>query len=352
PWAIFNQTVEYVSRGFLGAKELRPTWPSGHDRQATTKTVTRGRRSMFLQRRARAMKRRDSPNLWSGPGRLAGALGASVVVCSVRSHTRARVSRVRGVEAHLIQGRATPDEELSMTTFRFPQRSRRLATIRWWMVTGSLTLLSVAGCGQSGGASGTGTGGGAQAGAHGNGGSGPTGAGGTAAASGTGGSSGLTGAGGTSSGNSDAAIPIGGGLDGSYTCTPGVEELVITDCGYPTTSSNPLTSTAFNENGVLRAIRPAGSWPNGVVQMFYNDEHAMTLGVREVVVKSSTGSTTMDYPVTALSTDPGSSTDPQIGTNMLAGDESGLDSSLRPMWPSLFVTDITADASSRSGDWQ
>jgi hypothetical protein len=239
-----------------------------------------------------------------------------------------------------------------MTTFRFPQRSRRLATIRWWMVTGSLTLLSVAGCGQSGGASGTGTGGGAQAGAHGNGGSGPTGAGGTAAASGSGGSSGLTGAGGTSTGNSDAAIPIGGGLDGSYMCTPGVEELIITDCGYPTTTSNPLTATVFNENGVLRAIRPAGSWPNGVVQMFYNDEHAMTLGVREVVVKSSSGSTTMDYPITALATDPGSSTDPQIGTNMLAGDQSGLDSSLRPMWPSLFVTDITADASSRSGDWQ
>jgi len=239
-----------------------------------------------------------------------------------------------------------------MTTFRFPQRSRRLVTIRWWMVTGSLTLLSVAGCGQSGGASGTGTGGGAQAGAHGNGGSGPTGAGGTAAASGAGGSSGLTGAGGTSTGNSDAAIPIGGGLDGSYMCTPGVEELIITDCGYPTTTSNPLTATVFNENGVLRAIRPAGSWPNGVVQMFYNDEHAMTLGVREVVVKSSSGSNTMDYPITALATDPGSSTDPQIGTNMLAGDQSGLDSSLRPMWPSLFVTDITADASSRSGDWQ
>ena len=49
-----------------------------------------------------------------------------------------------------------------------------------------------------------------------------------------------------------------------------------------------LTSTVFNENEVLRAIRPAGSWPNGIVQMFYNDEHALTLGVRQVVVKSST----------------------------------------------------------------
>ena len=80
---------------------------------------------------------------------------------------------------------------------------------------------------------------------------------------------------------------------------------VITDCGYPTITSNPLTSTVFNENDVLRAIRPSGSWPNGVVQMFYNDEHAMTLGVRQVAVKSSAGTTTTDYPVTALATDPG-----------------------------------------------
>ena len=40
-----------------------------------------------------------------------------------------------------------------------------------------------------------------------------------------------------------------------------------------------------------------------------------------------------DYPVTPLATDPGSSTNPQTGTNMLVGDQSGLDASLRPMWP-------------------
>lgn len=234
-----------------------------------------------------------------------------------------------------------------MTSFRSPQRPRRIPTARWWMVAGALTLLTVVGCGQSGGASASGTGGGAEAGAHGMGG-GSTGAGGTGGTGTT-----TTGAGGTSTGNSDAAIPIGGGLDGSYSCTPGVEELIITDCGYPTTTSNPLTATVFNENEVLRAIRPAGSWPNGVVEMFYNDEHAMTLGVREVVVKSSaTNSTTTDYPITALPSDPASATDPQIGTNMLAGDQSGLDTSLRPMWPSLFVTDISSDPSSRSGDWQ
>jgi hypothetical protein len=185
-----------------------------------------------------------------------------------------------------------------------------------------------------------------------------SGAGGTGASVGTGGISGA-GTGGVSnpgtggiSGGSDAAVPIGGASGGVYTCTPGVEELVITDCGYPSTSSSPLTSTTFNENEVLRAIRPSGAWPNGVVQLFYNDEHAMTLGVRQVAVKSSSGTVTTDYPVTALATDPGSAIDPQTGTNMLVGDQSGLDSSLRPMWPSLFVTDISADPANRAGDWQ
>jgi hypothetical protein len=153
-------------------------------------------------------------------------------------------------------------------------------------------------------------------------------------------------------GGAGGTIPIGGSGGGVHSCTPGVEELVITDCGYPYASSNPLTSTVFNENEVFRAIRPSGSWPNGVVQMFYDDEHAMTLGVRQVAVKTASGTTTTDYPVTALATDPGSAVDPQIGTTMLAGDQAGLDPSLRPMWPSLFVTDISTNPSDTSGDWQ
>jgi hypothetical protein len=86
--------------------------------------------------------------------------------------------------------------------------------------------------------------------------------------------------------------------------------------------------------------------------MFYNDEHAMTLGVREVVVKSASGSTTTDYPVSGLASDPGSVTNPKTGSNILAGDQSGIDQSLRPMWPALFVTDVSTDRTSRAGDWQ
>jgi len=221
--------------------------------------------------------------------------------------------------------------------------------------TGGLALvaLALAACGNSGAASTSGAGGtGTPAGQGGTSGPGSAGSGAGSGAAGTGGGagSGSTGAGGFS--GSDAAVPVVGDAGAVLTCTPGVEQLVITSCGYPTTTSNPLTATTFNENEVFRAIRPAGSWPSGVVQMFYNDEHAMTLGVREVAVKSASGTTTTDYPVTALTTDPGSSTSPQTGTNMLVGDQSGLDPSLRPMWPSLFITDISADPNNRSGDWQ
>src|SRR6476661_6359767 len=196
---------------------------------------------------------------------------------------------------------------------------------------------SAVGCGSSS----PGTGGGAH-GTAGRGGPAGPGAGGMTGPMGSGAGSG---AGGTNGGSV-------GGSSGVFTCKPGVEQLVVTDCGYPYASSNPLTSTVFNESEVLRAIQPSGSWPNGVVSMFYNDEHALTMGVRSVVVKSASGMTSTDYPVSPLAASPSSVTNPQTGTNILSGDQSGLDASLRPMWPALFVTDISNDLSSKSGDWQ
>ena len=108
----------------------------------------------------------------------------------------------------------------------------------------------------------------------------------------------------------------------------------------------------FNENDVLRAIVPAGALPMASVRVFYNDEHALTLGVRSVAVKTASGTTTTDYPVSSLTSNPGSVTNAQTGANELAGNQSGFDQSQRPMWPVLFVTDVTSDPTSRSGDWQ
>ncbi len=154
--------------------------------------------------------------------------------------------------------------------------------------------------------------------------------------------------------------PMGMGMKGKgaagepavVTCTPGVQGTLVTGCGYPISGAGVLDGVVFNENEVLRAIESEGGAPNGTVRMFYNDEHALTLGVRSVVVKSASGTTKTDYPVSSLTTNPSSVTNPLTGTNELVGDGSGLDPSLRPMWPSLFLTDVTANSQSRAGDWQ
>ncbi len=122
--------------------------------------------------------------------------------------------------------------------------------------------------------------------------------------------------------------------------------------GYPFSSDNPRTSVVFSESEALRAFSPNVAGPNDTLKVWYNDEHALTLGIRRVIVKSSSGTTTTDYPLTPLGTVPDGALNPQVGATALTGDQAGTDLSERPMWPALFITDITFDANSRSGDWQ
>ncbi len=142
-----------------------------------------------------------------------------------------------------------------------------------------------------------------------------------------------------------------GGSDGgepASACKPGVVGTVITECGYPFASSNPLTGILFNESTVLAAIVPSGGYPFASVQLFYNDEHAMTLGVREAVIDGVSQS----FPVSPLTASPDIVNTPDTGTNLIIGQLAGVDPVGRPMWPALFVTDITEDAQSVAGDWQ
>jgi len=90
----------------------------------------------------------------------------------------------------------------------------------------------------------------------------------------------------------------------------------------------------------------------GQIRVYYNDEHALSLGVRRVIVKTAGGTTTTDYPITALGSNPGSALNPLVGSTALSGDQAGTDVSGRPLYPSLFMTDITADPDSLAGDWQ
>jgi SdrD B-like domain len=126
---------------------------------------------------------------------------------------------------------------------------------------------------------------------------------------------------------------------------------------YPYASSNPLTSVAFNESSVLRAANL--DTVNGYLDVWYNDEHALTLGVRQVNVTTSSGTTTTNYSIASLSGNPGSATNPDVGASYTPStnqttliNEGGTDTSGRPMTPMLFITDITNNPNDRSGDWQ
>jgi hypothetical protein len=120
---------------------------------------------------------------------------------------------------------------------------------------------------------------------------------------------------------------------------------------YPYASSNPLTSIAFNESTVLKAATLDTT--NGYFDVWYSDEHALALGVGSVVVKSAAGvSTTTNYPIASMASNPGYAVNPALGTTATSGDQAGTDVSGRPMAPSLFITDTTIDHSANSGDWQ
>jgi hypothetical protein len=145
---------------------------------------------------------------------------------------------------------------------------------------------------------------------------------------------------------------------------------------YPFVSNNPQTNVAFNESTVMRGFRIStstdGCTPKSI-QVFYNDEHALTLGVRQVSTKVGKNTTATTYEVSDLSTganptatptpggpkppknppaNPGSATNPDVGASVAEG---GTDTAGRPMFPALFITDLSVGAGATNalaGDWQ
>src|SRR6266851_9864907 len=65
-------------------------------------------------------------------------------------------------------------------------------------------------------------------------------------------------------------------------------------CGYPDSSHLKRSLVVFNESAVLAKFSPATGGATRIgsglqIRMWYNDEHALTLGVRQVVVRNSAG---------------------------------------------------------------
>lgn len=129
--------------------------------------------------------------------------------------------------------------------------------------------------------------------------------------------------------------------------------------GYPDNSNLPRSAVEFSESDVLVAFDPGpsicGAAPE-YIKVYYTDEHALTLGVRRVIVKTNSGTTTTDYPITASPSSPTCVSNPNVGDTISSGDQAGndvADGGGRPLWPALFLTDLTVNgAPSRAGDWQ
>src|ERR1051325_9681846 len=69
---------------------------------------------------------------------------------------------------------------------------------------------------------------------------------------------------------------------------------------YPYPSANPRTSIVFNESEVLRASvvdTEDGGCKAIQIRVYYNDEHALSLGVRRVIVKTGSATTTNNFTV-------------------------------------------------------
>ncbi len=152
-----------------------------------------------------------------------------------------------------------------------------------------------------------------------------------------------------------------GGWNAAYLIPDGSSDSCIAQpgpCVLPYPTSGTRGSIVFNESEVLRAANtdPGPTGSVRTIDMFYNDEHALTLGVRQVAIKTKTGTTTTtsttNYPIAPLNSNPGSAVNPALGTTASSGDQAGNDISGRPMYPALFITDITQNPNSMAGDWQ
>lgn len=131
-----------------------------------------------------------------------------------------------------------------------------------------------------------------------------------------------------------SGVPIGkscGAATGA-SCTPGITLPAASggndSCGYP--------SSGFAESTILCGINASGGGTSpAIIQVFYDDEHALPLGCQ-----------TASNPVSPLTTSPEALSYP------LTGDPACVDTQNRPLRPVLFITDISTDSTCTAGDMQ
>jgi hypothetical protein len=142
---------------------------------------------------------------------------------------------------------------------------------------------------------------------------------------------------------------------------------VLADCvlGYPDNSNPPKSQALFNESEVLRGFVLTGGGTQ--INAIYSDEHALTLGVRENFTnnKNPTPDVTTSFTIATMAGNmnpaPNNKTAKvtgspvAYGSTIMSGNFAAVDGFGRPLFPALFVTDLTAWPSApdnRKGDWQ
>jgi hypothetical protein len=123
--------------------------------------------------------------------------------------------------------------------------------------------------------------------------------------------------------------------------------LVLEDRTVPSTLSS---GSQTSEDTIIKGAN--FDTTSGYFDVYYSDEHAMALGVGTVQIKTLFGTSTTNYPIAPLTSDPGSATNPALGTTATSGNQAGTDASGLPIAPYLFITDISNNSNSHSGDWQ
>jgi hypothetical protein len=151
---------------------------------------------------------------------------------------------------------------------------------------------------------------------------------------------------------------------GNYsTCVQVISKPLTSPCvlPYPLVDLNyPRSNVVFNESDILRATDPGPSTTYNVtptkIKLWYNDEHPLMMGVRQVSVKTSAGTTVTNYPISAYAGTASTVTSPSFGTTAdYPSDQSGndvADAGGRPLRPVIYISDITTDPNNRAGDWQ
>jgi uncharacterized repeat protein (TIGR01451 family) len=94
-------------------------------------------------------------------------------------------------------------------------------------------------------------------------------------------------------------------------------------------------SPTFNESTLTKAVLLGGSGATESIQVLTNDENALLLGVNGASADSNNGTAPFDTDLA----------NPKLGG-------TDLDVMLRPQYPALFITDITNNLKSTTGDWQ